>query len=593
MGAKFLGIIGPRFRRHYRAALPGLGVRCGVLAASVSLAAMAHAADVVFTGYTDSTLWVVGDSNTLTTTGVISPINDGGGLDVTGSSNTLRNTGEIYLRGYGSGLYAKGSSNTLTNSGLIETRGPLAYGLQADGSTNTLMNIGTISTSGPAAWGLFAGGASNTLTNSGTIKTLGAASHGLLAGGSSNTLTNSGTITTSGTGSYAIYIADGGTGNRVVLLSGASLSGAAADLYLGSGTDVTVDMDSSAVWSYGGTLSSLTGQGTTLVGATSDTIAVASASGEAVATSVAASRGMAVSGMLAQVAQQSAASSVRVASAGDVDMPTTPKWTAWSMGYGEKTQRNTSEGAAFSATLWGGAVGLDRHLDNGLAVGAFAGTDETRTWVNRRNHRITEDSRYLGLRLGADDDEGVFWSGAAYGGVGEVKSRRAVDGADPSHYDTDTVFGGLTGVAGYRQILGMGYGATYRARANYDARRTDGYTETIGGVDMDVDDRLSQSIGGRAEVGLDFWGAERHWQVSPRIGVEGWHAVGGDSTGARFGSNAYRVSDDATCSFGFVTGLDAAYRFDTGIRLSTMVEGRRDNDGTTTTQGSLQVSVPF
>jgi len=444
-------------------------------------------------------------------------------------------------------------------------------------------------TYGDGSHGVYVWHTLNTVDNFGRISTNGDSAHGIYINIGNNSVTNSGSITASGSNSYAIYFGNGYTNNQLTLLSGTSLSGTLADLYLGSGTNVIVDMDSSASWSYDGRLGSLVGRGTTLVSSTSNTITVVNATGEAVSSSVEAARGMAISGMLDRAAQQ-APSGSGVATG---EAPESARWTAWAMGYGEKMQRNSSEGSPFSSALWGGAVGLDRNLDDASTVGAFVGGDRTRTWLNQRRHRVAEKNRYLGLRAGADDGDGVFWSAAAYGGIGDVKSRRNVSGGGISSYDTDTVFGGMTGIAGYHQILGAGYGVTYRGRANYDIRHADGYTETIGGVDMSVDDRLSQSVGGRAEVGLDFWGEERRWQVSPRIGVEGWHAVGGDSTGIRFGSSTYHVSDDTTSNVGVVTGLDASYRFESDLRLSAIAEARRDKDGTTTTQGAIQASLPF
>lgn len=479
----------------------------------------------------------------------------------------------------------------ITNSGTITALAGEGIYAQTPSGDIGIANSGSIR----GASGIVAASSSGAVSveNSGSIVASGAGGHGISVSGTSASISNAGSVTASGAGSYAIYFS--GSGNTLTLLDGTSLSGTAADLYLGAGTDVRVGVNRSARWTYDGTLSSLSSFGSMVAVDTGDAIVAASTGSVAQASAIDASRGLAVASMLSRVAQQSAAPSVRVSSAGDVDLPATPRWTAWGMGYGERSHRGSAETEHFSSSIWGTAVGLDRHLDDeGTTLGVFVGRDESRADLDGGSQRVKSQNLYLGVRAGHNDDVGLFWNTAAMAGVGDVKSRRQVDGvAELARYSTDMTFADLVAGLGYHQVLGVGFGATYSGRINYGLRQIDGYTENVGGVDLEVDDRVSQSIGGRAQTSLDFWGPERRWQASPYIGLEGWRGIGGDSTDIRFGGLSRSVTDDTSSNLGVVVGLDASWRFEDGIKLSAVVEGRRDRDGTTATQGFLQVALPF
>lgn len=483
----------------------------------------------------------------------------------------------------------------VTNSGSVTSNNDHAIQVATDAGDIAVTNSasGVVRATGGAGIYAEATGGSTTVVNAGSVSTSSNNTYGIYVDGTSSSVTNSGSVSALGSGSYAIYFA--GSGNTLSLLDTASLQGGAADLYLGTGTDVRVDVNHSVLWTYDGTLSSLTSTGTSLAVDTGSAITVANTADVAQGSAIEAVRGMAVSNMLSRVAQQATAPTTRVASAGPVELPPPPEWTAWTMGYGEKSQRGSSDTTHFSNTLWGVAVGLDRHLDDeGTTAGLFVGRDETRNEFSSGTQRVKSRNVYLGLRAGSDDNVGFFWNGAAMGGIGKVSSRRQIDGAaDPSRYSTDMQFGDVTGGFGYHQILGTGFGATYSGRVNYGIRHVDGYSENLAGTEMNVDGRVTQSVGGRLQASLDFWGAERRWQVSPHIGIEGWRSIGSDGTDVRFGAVSNSIEDDTSSNIGFVTGLDASWRFEDGVKLSAIADARRDRDGTTATQGFLQLSVPF
>lgn len=523
----------------------------------------------------------------MTETGDITVVNSGTLISSDDTGHVDAGTGHTGLRAE----VTTSGDIAITNSGRITALA--GEGIYADTPSGdvSIVNSGSVS----AASGIVASGSSGavSITNSGSIAASGAAGHGISVSSAAASVVNSGSVTASGAGSYAIAFS--GSGNTLTLLDGTSLSGTAADLNLGGGTEVRVGVNRSAHWTYDGTLSGLSSFGTMVAVDAGDAIVAASTSSVSQASAIDASRGLAVASMLSRVAQQSAAPSVRVGSTADVELPATPQWTAWAMGYGERSHRGAAETEHFSSSIWGTAIGLDRHLDDqGTTAGLFVGRDESRADLDGGSHRIKAQNAYLGVRAGHNEDAGLFWNAAGMAGIGDVTSRRQVEGvADLARYSTDMQFADLVAGLGYHQILGIGFGATYSGRVNYGLRRIEGYTEDVGGVALDVDDRTSQSVGGRVQTSLDFWGPERRWQASPYVGLEGWRGIGGDSTDIRFGGLSRSVTDDTSSNLGVVVGLDAAWRFEDGLKLSAIVEGRRDRDGTTATQGFLQASLPF
>lgn len=490
----------------------------------------------------------------------------------------------------------------MVNTGTVTSGDDHAMQAAADGDV-VVVNSGTLAASddtshadqGSGHSGIYAvsDSGSVSVTNSGSIRTTGAAAHGIYVSGVSSSVTNSGAITATGAGSYAIYFS--GSGNTLTLLDGTALSGGAGALYLGTGTAVRVNVNHAARWTYDGTLSSLSSSGSAVAADAGDAIVTVGTGGLGMASAIDATRGLAVANMLSRISQQSVASPVRVASAADVALPAPPPWNAWAMGYGENSQRGSSDDPRVSSSIWGMAAGLDRYIDaDGTTVGVFVGRDATHANLDDNTQRLRAQNLYVGLRAGQARDEGLFWHVAGMGGVGDIKSRRSIDGASaPSRYSTDMQFADMVAGGGYHQILGMGFGATYSGRANYGIRRTEGYSETVSGIDLDVDDRISQTVGGRVQAGLDFWGLGRVWQASPYVAVEGWHGVGADSTDYRFGGISRTVTDDTNQSVGIALGLTVDWNFENGTKLSAVVEGRHDRDGTTATQGFLRAAMAF
>lgn len=460
------------------------------------------------------------------------------------------------------------SQSTFLNYGYAEAETGI-------GSEGTIINHGVIS-------GIFGVESAGRLVNFGTIS---GNIYGVFTNLTGSVVENYGLIT----GSTAVYFS--AAGNTLILGKGAELSGSVVDINLGPGNAVVVD-GATGSFSYVGTLSSLTATGSSLATATGTDIVAIDAGNLTNASATLGQRGVAMSSMIDRASRQGPTPATRVAGPAN-DLPAAPKWTAWGMGYGEKSQRGSDEDPSYSDVLWGGAVGLDRHLDDDMTVGIFVGRDENRSWYDDRSVRTVSKNVYVGLRAGQDPDAGMFWNAAAHLGSGDISTRRE-DGSvgGPSRASTDAVFGGVSATLGNHWVLGDGWGATVRGRGFYSAQNTEGYTETISGIDLEVGDRVSQVIGGRLETGLDFWGRERGWQVSPRVGVEGWRAVGEDSTEARFGAMSRRIADDDISALGVVTGVDLSYRID-AVTLSAMIEGRRNRDGATATEGNLQVSLAF
>lgn len=254
--------------------------------------------------------------------------------------------------------------------------------------------------------------------------------------------------------------------------------------------------------------------------------------------------------------------------------------TVWATGLGRwQTVDADGNGAAVDGDAAGAVFGIDRHLDNGLMVGLFAGTMNGTTTVSGRGSAET-DSAGIGLYAARAIADMTLRVGAGYVGS-SIESGRSVllpglSQQGSADYDARTLVG--FGELGYRRTVPSGRLAGLALEpfvaVAYAHTRTDAFSETGGSTAL--------SAAGDTTAQATFTAALRADKLflvgSHRLSIAamaGWRHTEGDlvptkalsfADGAAFsvaaageGADALVTSLEASADLGHNVSIDVRY----------------------------------